>query len=61
MTPVHSSHARYGRQQLGLGEIGDVKNVVAPAAGTVFDIERLAERLRGQLGAADAARLAALL
>jgi len=33
----------------------------APAAGTAFDIERLAERLRGQLGAVDAARLAALL
>ena len=33
----------------------------APAAGDAFDIEQLAERLRGQLGAADAARLAALL
>ena len=33
----------------------------APAAGAGFDIEQLAERLRGQLGAADAARLAALL
>jgi DNA-binding MarR family transcriptional regulator len=33
----------------------------APAAGAAFNIERLAERLRGQLGAADAARLAALL
>ncbi|HKA14494.1 MAG TPA: MarR family transcriptional regulator [Myxococcota bacterium] len=33
----------------------------APAAGAALDIEQLAERLRGQLGAADAARLAALL
>jgi DNA-binding MarR family transcriptional regulator len=33
----------------------------APAAGATLDIEQLAARLRGQLGAADAARLAALL
>ena len=33
----------------------------ASAAGAAFDIEQLAARLRGQLGAADAARLAALL
>src|SRR5262245_45901274 len=33
----------------------------APAAGAALDIEQLAARLRGQLGAADAARLAALL
>jgi DNA-binding MarR family transcriptional regulator len=33
----------------------------APAAGATLDIERLAARLRGQLGAADTARLAALL
>ncbi|MGH7338395.1 MAG: hypothetical protein ACREI7_12495, partial [Myxococcota bacterium] len=32
-----------------------------PAASAVLDIEQLAARLRGQLGAADAARLAALL
>jgi DNA-binding MarR family transcriptional regulator len=33
----------------------------APAAGSTLDIEQLAEQLRGRLGAADAARLAALL
>jgi DNA-binding MarR family transcriptional regulator len=33
----------------------------APAAGAAVDLERLAVQLRGQLGSADAARLAALL